>query len=230
MAQIADPLVDRLIGYYRVLRSLDAQHKLSISSEELGSVLQLSPAQVRKDLSQFGRFGRQGRGYAVPGLAQELRHILGLDRRWAAVLVGVGQLGGALASYPGLRAEGFDLIGLYDVDPDMVGQLAPGGLTVRNVSALEGDLLNSHADIGIVAVPSDAAQSIVDMLVASGIRGVLNYSPADVRAPAGVEVRHIDPLLALQSMTYHLRRRAAARYLADQHIMLLASTLTATEV
>jgi redox-sensing transcriptional repressor len=214
----ADTVLERLVQYYRVVHALDEDGRRAVSSDELGALLQVAPTQVRKDLSNFGRFGRQGRGYSVRGLTEELRRILGLDQRWATVLIGIGRLGTALASYSGLRAEGFDLVGLYDIDPDVIGSGAPGNLVVRSVAELEANLKRTPANIGIVAVPAAEAQSIVDILVASGVRGILNYTPADVQVPTGIQIGHIDPLLVLQSMTYGLRNRAMRTHLATQRV------------
>jgi redox-sensing transcriptional repressor len=205
--EIPDVVIDRLPLYYRVLRSLQANEEVTVSSERLGQALNMTAAQVRKDLSYFGRFGKQGQGYSVRRLSEELRTILGVDRRWPVVLVGVGHLGEAIASYRGFEPEGFEVVGAYDVNPDVVGARINDGLVVRSLTELEHDLRLGGVDIGIVAVPAADAQGIIDILVSAGIKAILSYAPADARVPAGVELRQIDPLLSLQEMTYHLRRR-----------------------
>jgi redox-sensing transcriptional repressor len=205
---IPDVVIDRLPVYYRLLCDLHANGIAVVSSQELGDALGITPAQIRKDLSYFGRFGKQGRGYAVARLTEELRHILGLDRRWRVVLIGVGRLGTAIASYRGFDPQGFDIVAIYDANPEAVGtQLA--GLTVHPAELLARDLDDRPADIGIVAVPADAAQDVIDTLVRAGVHAILNYAPIAAHVPPHVQVRHIDPVLALQGMTYHLRRYGA---------------------
>jgi redox-sensing transcriptional repressor len=193
--------------YYRLLSNLQLQGVTVVSSQELGEALNVTPAQIRKDLSYFGRFGKQGRGYSVQRLTEELRTILGLDRRWRMVLVGVGRLGTAIASYRGFQPQGFDIVGVYDVNPEAVGTEVSGDLPIRNVNELERDLAENPVDIGIVAVPASEAQAVIDVLVAAGVSAILNYAPTGAQVPPDVEVRQIDPVLSLQGMTYHLRRR-----------------------
>jgi redox-sensing transcriptional repressor len=208
--EIPEVVIDRLPVYYRLLTSLQAQGVTVVSSQELGEQLNVTPAQIRKDLSYFGRFGKQGRGYSVQRLIEELRTILGLDRRWRMVLIGVGRLGTAIASYRGFEPQGFDIVGVYDVNPEAVGTEVSGELIVRNVTELERDLAEDPVDIGIVAVPANEAQAVIDVLVAAGVGAILNYAPTGALVPADVEVRQIDPVLSLQGMTYHLRRRGNA--------------------
>ncbi|HRC61760.1 MAG TPA: redox-sensing transcriptional repressor Rex [Dehalococcoidia bacterium] len=207
--EIPEVVIDRLPTYYRLLTNLQARGVAVVSSQELGEALNVTPAQIRKDLSYFGRFGKQGRGYSVQRLTDELRTILGLDQRWRMVLIGVGRLGTAIASYRGFEPQGFDIVGVYDVNPEAVGTELGGELVVRNVADLARDLADDPVDIGIVAVPAGEAQAVVDVLVAAGIGAILSYAPTAAQVPAGVEVRQIDPVLSLQGMTYHLRRRDA---------------------
>ncbi|MFA7296851.1 MAG: redox-sensing transcriptional repressor Rex [Dehalococcoidia bacterium] len=204
--EIPEVVIDRLPVYFRLLSGLQARGIGVVSSQELGDALGVTPAQIRKDLSYFGRFGKQGRGYSVDRLAEELRLILGLDRRWKVVLVGAGRLGRAVASYRGFEPQGFDIIATYDVNPE--AQSPINDLEVRDVSRLEDDLRAHPVDIGIVAVPGAEAQAVIDRLVAGGVTAILNYAPIAAQVPPHVEVRQIDPVLALQGMTYHLRRRA----------------------
>jgi redox-sensing transcriptional repressor len=210
--EIPEVVIDRLPVYYRWLTRMQDAGTMTVSSQELGDALDVTPAQIRKDLSYFGRFGKQGRGYAVDRLVEELRLILGLNRRWRMVLVGAGRLGRAIASYDGFDPEGFEIVGAYDSDPQHIDEDV-AGITVRDVRNIEADLRASPVDIGIVAVPSEVAQDVIDTLVRAGVRSILNYAPITVQVPEGVELRRIDPLLSLQSMTYHLSRegrRAAA--------------------
>ena len=204
--EIPDVVIDRLPLYYRLLSRLDTEGRTVVSSQELGEELGVTSAQIRKDLSYFGRFGKQGRGYSVSRLLEELKAILGLDGRWKVVVIGIGRLGRAIASYPGFEGQGFDIIALYDAAASLVGTEIEGQ-RVRDVATLEGDLKKTAVDIGIVAVPGEFAQDVVDTLVDAGVHAILNYTPNRVQTPAGVEVRHINPVLFLQSMTYHLKQR-----------------------
>ena len=204
--EIPDVVIDRLPLYYRLLSRLDAEGRTVVSSQELGEELGVTPAQIRKDLSYFGRFGKQGRGYSVSRLLEELKAILGLDRRWKVVVVGVGRLGRAIASYPGFEGQGFDIIAMYDASTALVGTEIEGQ-RVRDVATLETELKKTAVDIGIVAVPGEFAQDVVDTLVDAGVHAILNYTPNRIQTPPGVEVRHINPVLFLQSMTYHLKQR-----------------------
>jgi redox-sensing transcriptional repressor len=207
--EIPEVVIDRLPVYYRLLSRLQVDGISVVSSQELGEALSVTPAQIRKDLSYFGRFGKQGRGYSVPRLAEELRLILGLDRRWRVVLIGVGRLGRAIASYRGFEPQGFDIVATYDVNPEATtGGIE--GIEVRDVAQLEHDLAETPVDIGIVAVPASDAQAVIDRLVRAGVTAVLNYAPIAAQVPPHVEVRQIDPVLALQGMTYHLNRRVAS--------------------
>ena len=208
--EIPEVVIDRLPVYYRLLSRLQADGTSVVSSQELGEALGVTPAQIRKDLSYFGRFGKQGRGYSVPRLAEELRLILGLDRRWRVVLIGVGRLGRAIASYRGFEPQGFDIVATYDVNPEATSS-GIEDVEVRDVAQLERDLAENPVDIGIVAVPASDAQGVIDRLVRAGVTAVLNYAPIAAQVPPTVEVRQIDPVLALQGMTYHLNRRAGSR-------------------
>jgi redox-sensing transcriptional repressor len=202
--EIPAVVIDRLPVYARALTDLESHGRDVVSSQELGEVLGVTPAQIRKDLSYFGRFGKQGRGYNVQRLAQELRQILGLDRQWSMILVGVGHLGQAILTYDGFQPQGFIIIDAFDSNPELVGREV-GGLRVRHTDGLKTYLSERQIDIGIVAVPAEAATSIIGLLVEGGIRAILNYAPTSVSVPEGVEVKNIDPVLALQSMTFYLK-------------------------
>lgn len=207
--EIPDVVIDRLPLYYRMLERLEADGRAVVSSQELGTELGVTPAQIRKDLSYFGRFGKQGRGYSVHRLAHELRQILGLDNRWKVAVIGIGRLGRAIASYPGFEGQGFDIVALYDASPALVGTDIEGQ-QVRDVAELEADLQSHPVDIGIVAVPGEVAQDVVDTLVDAKVSAILNYTPVRVQVPETVELKHINPVLFLQSMTYHLKRMREA--------------------
>ena len=202
---IPDVVVLRLPLYVRALTQLHDEGAEVVSSQELGGLLHMTPAQIRKDLSYFGRFGKQGRGYNVRFLRDELREILGLDRAWPSCLIGVGHLGQAILNYPGFAPEGFDVVAAFDSDPEQVGGTF-AGLTVQPMSELAEVMQGRGILIGVVAVPASQAQSVIDHLVSAGVRAILNYAPVAPRVPAGVFVRNVDPVLSLQSLTFYLLR------------------------
>jgi len=210
--EIPEVVIERLPVYARALAAIQARGLEVVSSQDLGDQLGVTPAQIRKDLSYFGRFGKQGRGYNVNRLMEELRQILGLDRTWAMVLIGVGQLGRAILQYGGFAPQGFHVLAAFDANPEQVGERI-GSLHVRDVSELGSVLRATHVDIGIVAVPATHAQQVIDTLVAGGVKAILNYAPIAPQVPVDVHIRQIDPVLALQSMTYYLKgSEALARY------------------
>ena len=202
--QIPDVVIDRLPVYARALELLAEHGREVVNSQELGERLGVTPAQIRKDLSYFGRFGKQGRGYNVSRLLQELRQILGLTREWPMVLVGVGQLGRAIVAYGGFAPQGFRIIDAFDADPKIIGSPV-NGLIVKSVDSLPAELRKRPAEIGIVAVPAAAAQQVIDMLVANGVKAILNYAPIAAQVPPHLHIKDIDPVLALQSMTFYIK-------------------------
>ncbi|GIW08100.1 MAG: redox-sensing transcriptional repressor Rex [Dehalococcoidia bacterium] len=202
--RIPEVVVRRLPIYARALGQLEARGVAVISSLDLGRLLGVTPAQIRKDLSYFGEFGKQGTGYDVAHLKREIRRILGLDREWRMAIVGVGRLGRAIASYPGFASEGFRVVALFDNDPAKIGTTI-GDLVVRSMDELAKVAADERIDIGIVAVPADQGQEVVDKLVAVGVTGLLNYAPITISVPPHVRVRDVDPVVALQSMTYYLK-------------------------
>lgn len=203
--QIPEVVVSRLPMYLRVLGLLKAEGVEFISSQALGGRLKITPAQIRKDLSYFGKFGRQGRGYNVGRLRGELQQILGLDRQWRMAVVGAGRLGRAIIDYKGFVPEGFKVIAAFDKDLSVIGKKL-SGVIVEDIGALEDSVREKKVDIAIVAVPWAEAQDVIDKLVQSGIKAILNYAPISPRVPKGVRLQSIDPVLALQSMTYYLAR------------------------
>ena len=196
-------VVQRLPHYLRALRALREDGTEVVSSQELGESLSVTPAQIRKDLSYFGRFGKQGRGYSVPHLILDLTRILGLERAWPVILIGVGRLGQAIVTYPGFTPEGFTIRAAFDSDPTVIGTRV-ATVEVRPVAEIRSYVQRTGVEIAIVAVPGDQAQSVVDELVAAGIHAIVNYAPSDPRVPTGVRIRSIDPVQALQTMTFHL--------------------------
>ena len=207
--EIPPVVIDRLPLYARALANLEGQGREVVSSQELGSHLNVTPAQIRKDLSYFGRFGKQGRGYNVRRLLDELRQILGLDRQWRMALVGIGRLGRAILGYEGFAPQGFRIVEAFDTDPTVIGT-SINSLAIKNTGELEKVLATSPVDVGIVAVPGETAQDVIDALIRCGVRAILNYAPIAAHVPRGVHIKRIDPVLALQSMTYYLKARAAA--------------------
>lgn len=209
-AEIPEVVIRRLPVYARALGYLEQEGVSVISSRELGDRLQVTPAQIRKDLSYFGEFGKQGTGYHVRHLLNEIRRILGVDREWPVVLVGVGKLGSAIAAYEGFADQGFRVVGAVDHNPEKVGRHV-GAITVRPLAELEQIVRETGARMAVVAVPADAAQHIVDQLVRAGVRAILSYAPTAVRVPEHVWIQYSDPVVALQSMTYHLNQLDEAR-------------------
>ncbi len=206
--EIPDVVIDRLPVYARALGLLDRHGREVVSSQELGAQLGVTPAQIRKDLSYFGRFGKQGRGYNVKRLLEELRSILGLDREWTMVLVGVGKLGRAVLAYGGFAPQGFRIVAAFDNDPAVIGQHIKE-LVVQPASDLRVVLDSQGVDIGIVATPAAHAQEVIDSLVACGVRAILNYAPIATQVPSHVHIKDIDPVLSLQSMTFYLKSELA---------------------
>ncbi len=200
---VPEVVIQRLPLYVRALTQFSGSGDVVISSEQLGKRLQMTPAQIRKDLSYFGRFGKQGRGYDVASLEQRLRSILGLDRTWNTMVIGMGRLGRAVVSYPGFAPEGFNIVAAFDADDSIVGQTI-SGLDVHSISVLAKIVKEKDIKIGIVTVPIDNAQEVIDALVDVGIKSILNYAPLSPKVPEGVMVRGIDPVLSLQSMTYYI--------------------------
>ncbi len=202
--EIPPVVIDRLPLYARALAALEAHGREVVSSQELGVQLNVTPAQIRKDLSYFGRFGKQGRGYNVRKLLDELRRILGLNRQWKMALIGTGRLGRAILGYEGFAPQGFRIVEAFDSDPRMIGS-SVNGLVIRDTAELERVLSANPVDVGIVAVPAETAQAVIDSLVRCGVRAILNYAPTAAHVPRGVHIKRIDPVLALQGMTYYLK-------------------------
>jgi redox-sensing transcriptional repressor len=207
--EIPPVVIDRLPLYARALATLESSGREVVSSQELGHQLNVTPAQIRKDLSYFGRFGKQGRGYNVRKLLDELRRILGLNRQWRMALIGTGRLGRAILGYEGFGPQGFRIVEAFDSAPEMVGKDI-GGLTVHNTVDLEKVLAESPIDVGVVAVPAETAQDVIDRLVKCGVTAILNYAPIAAHVPRGVQIKRIDPVLSLQGMTYYLKAKSSS--------------------
>jgi redox-sensing transcriptional repressor len=210
MARISESTIRRLSHYYRVLEEVEAEGKRMISSHRLAEREGITSAQVRKDLSYFGSFGRRGLGYNVQHLREEIRGILGLDRRWKVVVVGAGNIGAALVSYRGFERQGFDVIGLFDRDPARVGQRI-GDLVVRDVDALAATAAQAPFEIGVIATPLKAAQEIADLLVAAGVRGILNFAPRKLFVPSHVALRTVDMTMEFESLSFAIAQARTPR-------------------
>lgn len=201
---IPDIVISRLPIYLQALGRLAEQgHKVTTSSQELGELLGISSAQIRKDLSHFGEFGKQGTGYHISYLHNQLQRILKLDQEWPVALVGAGFLGHALASYGGFRPRGFRVAWIFDSDPAKIG-LEIGGVIVQNVAELEETLQREGTQIAIIAVPAAAAQETADRLVEAGVTAILTYAPITLAVPDRVHVQYSDPVVQLQRMTFYL--------------------------
>lgn len=210
MSHISDSTVRRLSHYYRVLQEVEAEGKRLISSNRLAEREGITSAQVRKDLSVFGSFGRRGLGYNVAHLREEIRAILGLDRRWRVALAGSGNIGAALTAYHGFRDQGFDVVEAFDVDPARIGQ-ALGSLTVRGLADLPALAASNPFDLGVIATPARAAQDVADLFVSCGIRGILNFAPRKLAVPAGVALRTVDMAVEFESLSFELSRERTTR-------------------
>ena len=194
----------RLSLYLRCLEGWRRDGRETASSRELAGVLGVGDAQVRKDLACLGRLGRRGVGYRVPELAAGIRKALGIDREWLAVLVGAGNLARALLRYRGFAERGFRLVGLFDADPSKVGQKVEG-LEVTAMAELTCQSRALGAELGIVAVPPEAAHEVGAALAAAGVRGVLNFAPAVLRLPAGIAVVNVDLTIQLEQLAFQVQ-------------------------
>ena len=206
MKRIADSTVRRLSLYLRFLEEFEQSGQATVSSDELARRGGTTSAQVRKDLSSFGSFGKRGLGYAVPELAQHLREILGLEREWRIIIIGAGNIGTALARYRGFHQRGFSVVAVYDRDPKKVGTRWDGVL-VRDIARLAEDTAESPPDIAVITVPADDAQPVVDQLVQAGVRGILNFAPAPLSVPSHVALKHVNMALELEGLSYALTNR-----------------------
>ncbi len=202
---IPDIVIGRLPVYLRALNFLVAEGRQITSSQELGDRLGISSAQIRKDLSHFGEFGKQGTGYDIAFLRQQLSEILKVDRMWDVALVGAGNLGKAVADYPGFAGKGFNIIAIFDDDPAKIGQImGVNRVKVLPVDELAATLRVREITVGIIATPATAAQATARTMIDAGVKAILNYAPITIMAPPGVRVQHLDPVVGLQRMTYYL--------------------------
>jgi redox-sensing transcriptional repressor len=198
--------VGRLSLYLRRLEGFLRQGLLKVSSGQLGEALDITDAQVRKDLTHLGHLGQPGIGYPVRELVGAIRRVLGIDRDWAVVVVGAGNLARALLRYRGFQQRGFRIVALFDSDPGKIGQ-AVDGLTVHPPEAMAEVIAATGAELGVVAVPSEAAQGVADALVAAGVRGVLNFAPVVLRLPSTVSLVSVDLTVQLEQLAFLVQMR-----------------------
>lgn len=204
--RIPDATIERLPLYHRGLLELSRSRHRTVSSEELAEAAGVNAAKVRKDLSYLGTYGTRGVGYDVDNLLRQIGRELGLTENWAVAIVGIGNLGQALAQYGGFSARGFRIVALLDADPKKTG-MKVGDLAVRSISEF-GDVVRSEdVAIGIIATPGHAAQDVADLMVAEGIESILNFSPAVLSVPEGVAVRRVDLAVELQILSFHQHHR-----------------------
>jgi redox-sensing transcriptional repressor len=204
--RIADSTVRRLSLYLRFLEESAQRGLVTISSDELARRGGTTSAQVRKDLSFFGSFGKRGLGYSVPELTDSLREILGLRRDWQVIIVGAGKIGTALAQYRGFRQRGFRVTAVYDRDPKKIGTRWDS-LTVRDMAQVERDIAEERPDIAVLTTPADEAQQVVDQLVGAGIRALLNFAPIQLHVPPEVTLRNVNMAMELEGLSFALTNR-----------------------
>lgn len=200
---IPDIIISRLPLYLRTLELLQRQGETKTSSQQLGDLLNISAAQIRKDLSQFGEFGKQGTGYSIAYLSDQISRILNLTHRWEMILVGVGDIGSALARYQGFANSGFKLIAAFDADDKKVGKKV-GATKISSMADLIPTIKELDIKIAMLSVPASEAQAVADQLVEAGIESILNYAPTHLQVPPYVKVSYVDPLSNLQHMAYYL--------------------------
>jgi redox-sensing transcriptional repressor len=204
--RIPDATIARLPRYHRALLELGAAKAATVSSDELADLAGFNAAKVRKDLSYLGTYGTRGVGYDVDNLRRQIGRELGLTESWPVVIVGIGNLGRALATYSGFATRGFRIAALLDADPTKAGSVV-GSLAVRQTSELEAIVEDEQVAIGIIATPGVAAQDVADQLVAAGVKSILNFSPAVLSVPEGVAVRGVDLAVELQVLSYYQHHR-----------------------
>jgi redox-sensing transcriptional repressor len=208
--RIADSTVRRLSAYLRYLEETARRGTTTISSDQLAQRGGTTSAQVRKDLSFFGSFGKRGLGYSVDELTASLREILGLERQWSVIIVGAGKIGTALAQYDGFRRRGFIVRAVYDRDPKKIGErvaITGGHSVVRDIGRIEADVAAEHPDIAVVTVPAEDAQALVNRLVRAGVQAILNFAPVQLQVPNDVAVRSVNMAMELEQLSFTLSNR-----------------------
>jgi redox-sensing transcriptional repressor len=207
--QVSEFTAGRLSVYLRCLTTLDAAGVKTISSKALAEQFQLNAAQIRKDLAYFGEFGVRGVGYYVKELRRHLRQILGLDRTVRVAILGAGNLGLALADYPGFRQEGFAIVSLFDTERAKIGRRSKAGVRIYSIGEFRRVAAKERIDIAVVAVPADSAQSVVNTAVQAGVKAILNFSPGALKVPPGVKLKNVDLTVSMESLSFFLAREEA---------------------
>jgi redox-sensing transcriptional repressor len=200
---IPDIVIGRLPLYLRALSRLKQEGKAVTSSHELGKRLDISSAQIRKDLSHFGGFGKQGTGYQIEYLIEKLGQVLQVNTEWSVAVIGAGNLGNAITHYRGFQHRGFRIACVFDADPDKIGQKV-GDFVVESQDTMAQKIKDENIKIAMLAVPAEFAQEVANILIGAGIRAILNYAPINITVPENVQVQYIDPVTHLQHMTYYL--------------------------
>jgi redox-sensing transcriptional repressor len=201
---VSELTTNRLSVYLRCLTLLEAAGVRTVSSQALAEQFQLNAAQIRKDLAYFGEFGVRGVGYYVKELRDHLRQILGIDQRVRVGIMGAGNLGLALADYPGFRAEGFEIAALFDTVQDKIGQRSRGGVPIHDIRDLRKIVRRERIRIAVIAVPAAQAQGVLSTVIAAGIRAVLNFSPGTLKVPPDVKLKSVDLTVSLESLSFFL--------------------------
>ena len=202
--QVSELTTNRLSVYLRCLTQLESAGVDTISSQALAEQFHLNAAQIRKDLAYFGEFGVRGVGYYVNDLKRHLRQILGLDRKLHVAVIGAGNLGLALADYPGFRREGFEIIALFDVADAKIGDESRSGVPIFDIRELRRIGRRQRIDIAMIAVPAESAQLVLDQVAEAGVKAVLNFSPGTLKPPAGVKLKSVDLTVSLESLSFFL--------------------------
>jgi len=203
-AQVSELTTNRLSVYLRCLNTLEDAGVKTISSQALAEQFHLNAAQIRKDLAYFGEFGVRGVGYYVRDLKRHLRQILGLDRKLRVAIIGAGNLGLALADYPGFQQEGFEIAALFDALSSKVGAQSRGGVAIHDIRDLKKIVKRESISIAVLAVPASAASEVVSLVVSAGIKAVLNFSPGTLQVPPGVKLKSVDLTVSLESLSFFL--------------------------
>lgn len=201
---VPDIVVARLPIYLQMLKRLEKLGDLTTSSKDLGKLLGISAAQIRKDLSHFGEFGKQGTGYSIPFLIESLEEILNVRKVWDMALVGVGFLGHAIANFQGFNHHGFQITHIFDSDPQKIGQIV-GDFEIQDIASLEKIIRKQNIQVAMITVDTEHAQEVAECLVKAGIKSILNYAPVKLNVPNEVQIQYIDPIIELQHMTYYLK-------------------------
>jgi redox-sensing transcriptional repressor len=207
---VSELTTNRLSVYLRCLNTLDAAGVRTVSSQALAEQFHLNAAQIRKDLAYFGEFGVRGVGYYVKELRRHLQQILGLDRGVRLAIMGAGNLGLALADYPGFRAEGFDIAALFDTMREKIGQRSRGGVPILDTRDFKRVVRRERISLAVIAVPADAAQAVVNTVVGAGVKAILNFSPGTLKVPPGVKLKSVDLTFSLESLSFFLAQGDAA--------------------